>query len=301
MVIGNKTRTTTIAYRFTSVALILHGLPQLSSSLALWRDCHYVCMFYAVSVNSRKRNDMKMKSFVVVLAVLLLPVTRIASAEPVPGTGERSRIEVSGDAVVNVRPDKVVITLGIETWNPAVLGAKEKNNDILKQTVAAARAFGVSEKQIQTGRISVEPRWNAESRKGEIDGYLARNTLQVTMNDPSKAEALVARVLQAGVNSVYGIDYQTAGIKEYRDQARELALKAAREKAEKMAAVYGQTIGRPILITEMSGGVPCVSMAAQNVVQNARNRSGAEMAAGESPVLGKIAVRSVVGVVFELK
>lgn len=68
-----------------------------------------------------------------------------------------------------------------------------------------------------------------------------------------------------------------------------------------MAAVYGQTIGRPILITEMSGGVPCVSMAAQNVVQNARNRSGAEMAAGESPVLGKIAVRSVVGVVFELK
>ncbi len=44
---------------------------------------------------------------------------------------DRPRITVNGDAVVNVRPDKIVINLGVETSDLNILAAKEKNNQIL--------------------------------------------------------------------------------------------------------------------------------------------------------------------------
>ena len=42
-------------------------------------------------------------------------------------------ITVGGEAVVNVKPDKIVIRLGIETWDDNIANAKEKNNEILKK------------------------------------------------------------------------------------------------------------------------------------------------------------------------
>ncbi len=63
-------------------------------------------------------------------------------------------------------------------------------------------------------------------------------------------EELVTKVLQAGVNYVHGIDFQTTEFKKYREQARNLALRAAKEKAEMMAGVLGQSAGAPIQINE---------------------------------------------------
>ena len=60
----------------------------------------------------------------------------------------------------------------------------------------------------------------------------------------------MTNVLAAGVTNIHGIDFQTTEIKKYREQARELALKAAKEKAEKMAAVLGTIDRRPLQISE---------------------------------------------------
>jgi len=138
-----------------------------------------------------------------------------------------------------------------------------------------------------------------------------RNALVVNLTEADKLEGVVTRVLQAGVNYIHGIDFQTTEFKKYREQARELALKAAKEKAEKMAAVLGQSVGSPVQISEGYGGSPWSYYSSwygwgygrtqgmtQNVVQNAQGGSG------ESPEtisLGKIAIRANVSVVFELK
>ena len=54
----------------------------------------------------------------------------------------RPKVTVNGEAVVNVKPDKIAVSLGIETWDADIMAAKQKNNDILKETVAAIKEAG---------------------------------------------------------------------------------------------------------------------------------------------------------------
>jgi uncharacterized protein len=224
---------------------------------------------------------------------------------------DRPKITVTGEAVVNVIPDKIVISLGIETWETDIVVAKQRNNEILKKTTAVMKELGVPEKEMQTDHLSIEPRWKSEYRKEDFIGYFIRNTLVVTLTDAAKVEELVTRVLQAGVNYIHGIDFQTAEFKKYREQARELALRAAKEKADKMAAVLGQSVGAPIQINENYDGSPWRYWSSwsgwgysrnqgmiQNVIQNVQGGSG-EMS--ETIALGKISIRASVAVTFELK
>jgi uncharacterized protein YggE len=224
---------------------------------------------------------------------------------------DRPKITVNGEAVVNVKPDKIVINFGIETWDSDIVVAKQKNNDILKKAKAAMKESGVSERDIQTDYLSIEPRWKSEYRKEDFLGYFVRNTVVVTLTDAAKVEKLVTEVLQAGVNYIHGIDFQTTEFKKYREQARELALKAAKEKADKMAAVLGQSVGAPIQINESFGGSPWWYWSnwsgwgygrnqgmSQNVVQNVQ---GGSSEISDTIALGKISIRAAVAVTFELR
>jgi hypothetical protein len=229
---------------------------------------------------------------------------------------ERPRITVSGDAVVNVKPDKIAVVFGLETYEKTIMEAKNKSGGIMKKAIAIARECGVPRKDIQTDTLSVEPMYKPVSKEDDdfrkkVVEYVVRNTFVVTLTDPAKVEELVTRELEAGVNYVHDIDFQTSALKAYREQARELALKAAKEKAEKMAAVLGQTVGPAIEVHEDSVGTPWSYYSSwrwwgggrrmamsQNVSQNL---SGSSSETSDSIALGKLSIRSTVSVVFELK
>ena len=224
---------------------------------------------------------------------------------------DRPKIMVNGEAVVNVKPDKIVINLGIETLDVDIAVAKRKNSEIMKKATAVMTKLDVPEKEIQTDHLSIEPRWKSEYRKEDFIGYFVRNTVVVTLTDVAKVEELVTRVLQAGVNYIHGIDFQTTEFKKYREQARALALKAAKEKADKMAAVLGQSVGSPIQINENYSGSPWWYWSSwsgwgygrnqgmsQNVIQNVQS-GPSEIS--DTIALGKISIRANVAVTFELK
>ena len=139
-----------------------------------------------------------------------------------------------------------------------------------------------------------------------------RNTFVVTLAEPDKVENLVTGVLQSGVNYIHNINFQTTEFKKYREQARDLALNAAKEKAEKMAGTLGQSIGDPIQISEGYGGSNFwyysswngwgygsrSNYMSQNVMQNIESGTGE---ISETIALGKISIKANVNVVFELK
>jgi len=224
---------------------------------------------------------------------------------------DRPKITASGEAAVYVKPDQITVSFGIETSDLDIGVARQKNNDIMKKALAALHDAGVSDKDIQTDYLSLQPRYRSDSVKDVFIGYFVRNTFVVTLREAGKLEELVAKVLQTGVNYIHNVDFQTAEFKKYREQAREMALRAAREKAEKMAAVLGQSVGSPLQINEFSSGSPWAyysswggwgsarnAFASQNAVQDLRGSSGEAL---ETIALGKIAVRANVSVTFELR
>lgn len=242
-------------------------------------------------------------------AFLILSAVCSMQAQQTQMFDDRPRISVNGEAVVKVQPDEIIITFGIETWNKDIMLAKKENNRIMKDAIAVIKKSGIEDKNIQTDYLSIEPRYDNNYEKKNFIGFFVRNTFVVTVAEPDKVEEIVTGVLQSGVSYIHNINFQTTEFKKYREQARELALNAAKEKAEKMAGTLNQTIGDPIQINEGYGGYNWWSnwsgwgygrsnMMTQNVMQNI-DRGAGEIS--ETIALGKISIKANVNVTFELK
>jgi uncharacterized protein YggE len=264
----------------------------------------------------KRKEEGKMKA-VILSVILSLGMSCTAWAQMTTATcDEQPKIKVSGDAVVNVKPDRIVVVFGVETYEKTIMEAKNKSSGIMKKAIAVAKECGVPAKDIQTDTLSIEPIYKPlykedEDARKKIVEYVVRNTFAVTLSEPAKVEELVTRELEAGVNYLHDIDFQTSALKGYREQARELALKAAKEKAQKMAAALGQTVGQAIEVHEDYSGSPWSYYSgwrgwgsnrqqamSQNITQNIR---GTSPEISDSIALGKLSIRSSVSVVFELR
>ena len=251
---------------------------------------------------------MNFTSITIIFIVLSMWATQ---AQQTQMFDDRPKISVNGEAVVKVQPDEIIITFGIETWDKNIMTAKQQNNEIMKKAVAVINKSGIQDKDIQTDYLSIEPRYDDNYEKKNFIGYFVRNTFVVTLSEASKVEEVVTNVLQSGVNYIHNINFQTTEFKKYREQARDLAINAAKEKAEKMAAALGKKIGDPIQINEGYGGSNWwyysswngwgygsrSNYMSQNVMQNIENGSGE---ISETVALGKISIKANVAVTFEL-
>lgn len=241
------------------------------------------------------------------IAAVCILVVCGAAALRAQSADDMAKISVSGEAVVEAVPDKIIVTLGIETWDNEIAVAKQKNNDIVKKALAVASQCGIPAKDMQTDHLSIEPRYKDDYRKENFLGYFVRNTVVLTLRDAGRVEELVTKLLEAGVNYIHDIDFQTTEFKKFREQARVLALQAAREKAVAMAAVYGQSIGVPLQITENYSGSPWGYYSSwgygrsQGMSQNVMQNAGGDAAEPAGSIaLGKISIRASVSVTFAL-
>ncbi len=252
-----------------------------------------------------------MKTILITAFIIIITMCSIL-AQQTQLFDDRPKVTVNGEAVVKVQPDQIIITFGIETWDKNIMVAKQENNEIMKKAVVVMKEAGIQDKDIQTDYLSIEPRYDDNYEKKNFIGYFVRNTFVVTLTEPDKVEDLVTGVLQSGVNYIHNINFQTTEFKKYREQARQLALNAAKEKAEKMAGALGQLIGDPIQINEGYGGSNWwyysswnswgygsrSNYMSQNVMQNIESGTGE---ISETIALGKISIKANVSVTFELK
>ena len=239
----------------------------------------------------------------IIFICLMIPVPAMAQ----PRGDDIPKITVTGEALVKVTPDKVTLLLGIETWDEVIHEAKRQNNHILGKAIEAIKETGIKEKDIQTDHLSIEPRYRSGYTKEDFIGYFVRNSISVTLTEPDRVEELITGVLTAGVTHIHGITFETTEFKKHREEARRLALQAAREKAEKMAGVLGKQIGDPFQVNEIRQysrgyggwwGYGRGQGMSQNVVQNT---GGQTDDVSGTVALGKISIKGSVSVTFELK
>jgi uncharacterized protein len=263
-----------------------------------------------ISHNRPRKDNMKPRVStlsVIALACLLvaLPVGPAAAQSDLPASPRL--ITVTGEAEVKVPPDEVILTLGVESSNQQLRLAKAGNDERVKQVIAAATALGVPAKDIQTEHISIEPRYRDSYEQRDFVGYFVRRTIVITLKDVAQFEDLLSNTLEAGANYAHGIEFRTTELRKYRDQARSLAIRAAREKGVALAEELDQRIGKPYSIREdQSGwwspynswwGGRGTSMT-QNVIQDMGN-APAQIDGSLAP--GQISVIARVTVSFELE
>jgi uncharacterized protein YggE len=125
---------------------------------------------------------------------------------------------------------------------------------------AALREQGVAEKDIHTSAVNVYPQY-ADSMK--VAGYRASHSLTVSTTDLTG----FGRLLNAAVNAVGndlgldGLQFDVAEKAPLLEQARELAFAQARQKADQLAGLTGQSIGSVAAVAETYGHAPIRAMA----------------------------------------
>jgi len=230
------------------------------------------------------------------------------SAAPLRAQSPQRTVSVMGDAEVRVAPDEVILTLGVETWDKDLNTATEECDSRSKKIIEVVEAMGIRSAHIQTDHLSVEPRYESDWKRRSFLGYLVRKTIMVTLKEVKRFEELLSTALENGANYVHGIQFRTTELRKYRDQARKLAVKAAREKADLLAGELGQNTGRPSSIREESSGwwnwynrwwgSRGGRMMTQNVIQEI---GGSEAQNSTSMRPGQIHVQARVSVSFELE
>ena len=190
------------------------------------------------------------------MRVALLPATllMIACHAVAAETAPPRTISANGEAVVHVVPDEVVLALGVETFAPKLEDAKKANDERATRLVRTIKSAGVEERHVQTDVLTLEIRYRSSHPSEGIEGYYARRAYSVTLKEPKKLEALLDAALTSGANQILGISYRTTELRKHRDQARQMAIKAAKEKAVALAAALECTVGAPRSISEGHSG-----------------------------------------------
>lgn len=218
-------------------------------------------------------------------------------------------ITVSGTAEIQVAPDEVVFALDVTKLNKDLQVAKRLNDESVAKILELTRRFSVSPQNVQTSHISVGMKYESirdaktkiythdgdEIGKRVFRGYEVSTTISVRLTDLTRFEEFLTEVLKTGLSEINGVTFDTSKLRENKDKAREMAMKAAKEKATAMAAAVGQTIGKALKITE-------VSPAFTNLLSNANSvgmmGSSTEKLATIAP--GTIKVEAQVTVSFQL-
>jgi uncharacterized protein len=250
----------------------------------------------------------------------LILATFLSAVASVPGFSQEyyepqntagRRITTSGSAEVRVVPSKVVLTFGVETFNPDLAIAKRENDTKAGAVIALAKELGVDPKDVQTDYIFVEPIYEGydDKRKTKFLHYLVRKTVAVLLRDVSKFENLLSGALERGATHVLRVRFEVDKLKEHRDKARADAVSAARDKAQLLVRGLGAKLGRVMYIQEYSyydptlyyggswreryegGGQSQVSSQAEAPVSPT---------VGDTLALGQMRVSAQINVVFEL-
>ncbi len=224
-------------------------------------------------------------------------------AYPTLHAQDRRTISVTGEAEVRVVPDEAIFNFGIETDNKDIEVARQENDRRVRDLLATATKLGIPEKNVQTDYLNIEPRYEYNNTRQErvFFGYFTTRNVSIRLTNLSLFDDLLSRALKLGVNYVGGAQLRTSELRKHRDQARLMAIRAAREKAVALTAELGVKVGKPVTISEESqGGSPWRStrMMMQNAIADSPD-GGGEGSGTLSP--GQITVTARVTVVFELE
>lgn len=232
------------------------------------------------------------------------------TASAAPSCDANRAIQVTGTAVVNVAPDRALIQLGVQSNGATTNTVEQMNSAATQAVVKAIRSLGVDAADIATDVYIIEPIYESYDSL-YIKGYRINNVVAITVRVVSKTSVVIGAALRAGANQVLGVDFYTSELRKYRDQARDMAMKAAQEKAEALAAAAGARTECVLNINEnswsyysgwWSGRNQAQNQWTQNAVQNVAPTGASAAGSADEPIsLGKLSVKAEVSATFSLR
>jgi uncharacterized protein YggE len=190
----------------------------------------------------------------------LAPAFNAATFNPV------RTITVVGRGEVKVAPEIATTTIGVDVQAGTVDAAMAEAQARMDAILEALKGLGIADADIQTSNFSInferspgsEPMASStQSEPGEFQPvpgfYRVSNMVMITIRDLDRVSEVLDTAVKSGANNIWGLSFGLDDTEALEVQAREAAIRNARERAESLAELNGVVAGGVVSISEVIG------------------------------------------------
>ena len=188
------------------------------------------------------------------LPLLLLLLIPAAAAAQQSTPTDPPLVVSTGEGVVEAAPDRAWITITAESRAGNPRDAQRRNAEAMTPVLAKLRASGIPSDAIRTLGYDLQQEWDYVNNQRVSKGYVARNTVDVRVDNIDRVGELLELAVGSGATAVGGVRFDLKDRKKLEREALRLAVEDARGRAEAVAAGAGRSIDRVLRIDAVNAG-----------------------------------------------
>ncbi|MBA7731533.1 oxidative stress defense protein [Citrobacter freundii] len=152
-------------------------------------------------------------------------------------------IVTSGTASVDATPDIATLAIEVNVAAKDAASAKKQADERVAQYLSFLEQNQIAKKDISSANLRTQPDYDYQNGKSVLKGYRAVRTVEVTLRQLDKLNALLDGALKAGLNEIRSVSLGVAQPDAYKDKARKAAIDDAIHQAEQLAAGFSSKLG----------------------------------------------------------
>ena len=202
-------------------------------------------------------------------------------------------ITVQGTGEVTAKPDVATVNLAVQTATlPSAAAASNDLAATFQKVLAAVKAAGVDDKDVQTNNLAVNPLYDYSNGKQTQTGFQASESITVKVRKLDTVSDVVGKATAQGVNQVGGINFTIDKPDDLQFQAQSKAIADAKTKADKLAQALGVRLGpvKTFLVADGSQPGPILYAAQDKAIGGGAPVNGPPVAPGENTVSATVSV-----------
>ncbi|WP_083698217.1 oxidative stress defense protein [Shewanella sp. UCD-KL21] len=202
-------------------------------------------------------------------------------------------LETVGVSQIKIEPDMANITVQVSLTKDDAKQAKVAVDQAVANFIKRLAAAGVEKSAIESANLSIQPQYHYPSQQPkELVGYRANRQVIVTIKQLPKLNDILDSALEEGINQVQHISLSSSNQTAAIEQARQAAIKDAKQKAQSLAQGFERELD----------GLWKISYLTQQPVQPVMMRMAAMQSdVAESYQYGQVSVEERVEVTYKLK
>jgi len=234
------------------------------------------------------------------LSTLLLSTLLVSGVQnPTASPASQNDVPIvvtTGEGVVKLAPDRLWVSMAAESRAKSPKEAQRANADAMKAVLDRVKTLGLPGDAIRTSGYDLQPEFDYNNGRQTLRGYVARNSVEVRVDDITRAGDVLDAAVGSGATNVSGVRFDLKDRTAAEREALRDAVADARRRADSAAAGAGMKVDRVLRIEEhrsMSPEPRPMMMARQSMVADA---------AGAPPMVpGEIEVRVSVTLTSSIK
>jgi uncharacterized protein YggE len=172
-----------------------------------------------------------MKAIVALISLFLLASCQNQSA---PSSKNFKAIMLKSGGLVTVSPDMASFRIELECLDASLMKSKECLAEKSKELMAKLLAFGVKKEDIQTSAVSMNKSYKWMNGNQVFEGYKTSTSVNLSVRDLNKLEALYSDLLENKNLQVNGLSYSHSKQDSLENEAYLKALENSNALSEQL-------------------------------------------------------------------